>query len=234
MAISFRQFSHSMGLVLCLGVLAGCDSDSSPGISPPLETCNEPAGAACYNVTFTSLWNATDHPVDFPGGAHFSPMIGATHTADVTLWMAGGFASEGIERMAERGSTSVLRDEINAAIDNLAAQAVVRGSRIESDGKITFSFTVTADFPLFTLTSMIAPSPDWFVGVDGVSLRENRDWVDGLERDLLPYDAGTDDGATFTSGNANSDPQDAIERLVVNPFSADSPPLARLTIERVR
>ena len=30
---------------------------------------------------------------------------------------------------------------------------------------------------------------------------------------LLLYDAGTDDGATFTSGNADSDPAQPISRL---------------------
>ena len=45
------------------------------------------------------------HPLDFPSSAHFSPLIGATHTAEVGFWREGGAASDGIIDMAERGLT---------------------------------------------------------------------------------------------------------------------------------
>ena len=41
---------------------------------------------------------------------------------------------------------------------------------------------------------MLAPRPDWFVGVDGVSLRENGSWLDSKVVELVVFDAGTDSG----------------------------------------
>ena len=73
---------------------------------------------------------------------------------------------------------------------------------------------------------MIAPSPDWFVGINSLPLRENGEWIERIERELSPYDAGTDDGVTFQSDNANSSPQDAIQRILVSPFQDPTPQIA--------
>jgi hypothetical protein len=68
---------------------------------------------------------------------------------------------------------------------------------------------------------MIAPSPDWFVGVHDLPLiGADGEWVDSLSIELLPYDSGTDDGVNFTSPNADSDPQVPILRI------AETPPFA--------
>lgn len=226
-----NRASRGLLTALCLGLVAACDSSSSS--SRMLTECSAALPAACYNVTFTGLWNSVDHPTSFPAGAHFSPMTGGTHNANVTFWMTGGFASPGIEQMAETGGTGILRNEVNAAITNLDAQSVIQGSGIDAEGAVILSFTVTPDYPLLTLTSMIAPSPDWFVGVDSVPLRENDAWLERIERELHSYDAGTDDGVTFTSTNADSDPQDAIERILTAPLAAPIAPLGRIVIERV-
>ena len=63
------------------------------------------AQSATYRVTFEGKWTmaATATGVAVPGGAHFSPLIGAVHNAQVTFWSSGGTASAGIESMAEVG-----------------------------------------------------------------------------------------------------------------------------------
>ena len=78
---------------------------------------------------------------------------------------AGGTASLGIEAVAELGNTDLFTTEINA---NMNAVAVIKKS-LQGGGTPTATgdFTVTTDHPLVT---MIAPSPDWFVGVHGESL----------------------------------------------------------------
>jgi hypothetical protein len=60
---------------------------------------------------------------------------------------------------------------------------------------------------------MIAPSPDWFVGVTRLDLRNGDTWVPQLTVDLFGYDAGTDSGINFTSPNADSFPQNPITVL---------------------
>jgi hypothetical protein len=61
---------------------------------------------------------------------------------------------------------------------------------------------------------MIAPSPDWFVGVDSLNLIENGEWVTNKIVTLYGRDAGTDSGITFTSPD-----QVTVPRGVVTAFT---------------
>ena len=61
---------------------------------------------------------------------------------------------------------------------------------------------------------MIGPSPDWFVGVSGLSLLDGQgEWESLLEVDLFPYDAGTEQGTEFSLSNAATSPQGVITSL---------------------
>ncbi len=185
----------------------------------------EPASdTAIYSVTFNATWSATTHPTDFPSGAHFSPLIGAVHNDSTSFWASGETATPGIEQMAETGGTGLLTREIRAEIPHNAI-SVINGRGIGSPASTTISeVVVTLDHPLITLVTMIAPSPDWFVGTAGQSMQDEfGQWVDELTFVLYPYDSGTDDGASYRSPNADSSPKQAIKGLKgVSPFSDES------------
>jgi hypothetical protein len=149
-------------------------------------------------------------------------LIGATHNDQVTFWHVGGTASSGIEQMAETGGRSILQGEIEAAISAGNAEAVILGGGISSPNSISSSFNVSDDFPLVTLVTMVAPSPDWFVGVEGVNLRANDAWIPNLTLELLPYDAGTDSGLAFTSADLDTIPRGTISPLAT-PFDGTTP-----------
>ncbi len=166
---------------------------------PPMETE--------YRVTFTATWSADTHPIDFPSNAHFSPMIGVTHDDTVVFWEDGGLATDGMESMAETGATATLNGEFGSAVAAGRAAGIFLGSTFDSPGAQTLTFTISQDHPLVTLVSMMAPSPDWFVGVSGVSLFEDGDWVPVKAFELVVWDAGTDSGATFTAPDDDTDPQ---------------------------
>ena len=97
-------------------------------------------------------------------------------------------------------------------------------------GTARFDIEVPDDHPLITLTSMIGPSPDWFVGISGVSLLDGEgDWRRTVMLDLYPYDAGTEDGTRFSLNNPNTNPQETITSIRgTAPFS-DEEPMARLS-----
>ena len=59
----------------------------------------------------------------------------------------------------------------------------------------------------------VIPSPDWFVGVTNVSLCQNNVWVSELTVPLSLYDAGTDNGLTFTSPNWETSPRDPVKMI---------------------
>lgn len=64
-----------------------------------------------------------------------------------------------------------------------------------------------------TAVSMLAPSPDWFIGVSGLNLYENGKWVEQISIDLPVYDAGTDNGAVYRSANEDANPAMPITLL---------------------
>lgn len=189
-----------------------------------------------YRVVYESSWSAATHPIDYPtNSAHYSRLVGATHNENAHFWRLGELASEGIERMAELGSNGTLSDEVGAAIFTETADQYISGPGLGSGpGTITIdSISVNSDYPLLTLVSMIAPSPDWFVGIDSVPLMgENGRWLEEVTITMYPYDAGTDNGATYTSPNANANPPQVIRDYTgVAPFSTE--PMGTLTITRL-
>jgi hypothetical protein len=192
------------------------------------------AETAQYRVTFDATWSAETHPDDFPAAnAHFSGLIGGTHNASVRFWEPGAMASEGIERMAEVGSKSPLDAEVGAAISAGTAFGVISGGGIgTSPGSVSVTFDMSDQFPLVSLVSMIAPSPDWFVGVHDFSLRADGQWLGRAVVDLWPYDSGTDHGASYASPNADANPQVPISQLSGFPFEG-TPPLGTFTFVRL-
>ena len=167
-----------------------------------------------YAFEFNAEWSELLHPTSFPPNPHFSPLIGATHTDALTLWEPGGIATFGIERMAETGSPTSLSSEVADHISaGTADQFINLGGVALSPDIRTGTITVDADFPLLSLVTMIAPSPDWFVGVHGVDLRPDGIWARELVFDLDPYDSGTDSGVDYTSGNADVTPHLPIANI---------------------
>ena len=186
-----------------------------------------------YIVTFDATWSAETHPVSFPSNPHFSGLIGGTHNADLVVWQVGSAASTGIKDMAELGSTSPLDSEIEAGIQAGTAWRLLRGGNLNpSPGSAgPLAFEIHADFPLVTLVSMIAPSPDWFVGVSAMSLFADGVWIDRIVIELAPYDAGTDSGVIYKSSNLPTQPPVAISKLDTSPFDTNQV-LGTFTFER--
>ena len=190
------------------------------------------AQSAAYRVTFEGKWttSATAAGVPVPSGAYFTTLIGGLHNADVTLLREGGMASAGVEYMAELGGTSTLANEVRAAEPN--ALSVLQGSdgSIGPTGSSTINtVTLTTGHPRVTLLTMVAPSPDWFVGVSGLSLLDTGgDWLPSQTVNLNPWDAGTEEGTEFSLSNAATSPKGTITSIKgTGKFSNE--PIASLT-----
>ena len=167
-----------------------------------------------YNVTFEATWSQSAHPSAYVSSAHFSTLIGTTHNDSVSFWNAGEVATAGIERVSETGGIGPFSDELSDAIAANTATAIIQGRTFDSPGSQTRRFETTRDYPFVTLASMIAPSPDWFVGVSSLDLRdESGEWVEELVIPLHPYDAGTEDGNRLALSNPATNPAQPIRRL---------------------
>ncbi|MFT7462932.1 MAG: hypothetical protein ACI9EF_001274 [Pseudohongiellaceae bacterium] len=200
-------------------------------LSSPSAFAADPTTTAAYTLTFDATWSAPTHPTAFPASAHFSGLIGGTHDDTVHFWEVGGMSSPGMENMAETGSKSPLLNEIFTMIPNAAGEIISGAGIFPSPGSAFANFTASVDHPLITVVSMIAPSPDWFVGVDSLELMVNGQWVEQLVVPLAAYDSGTDDGISFTSFDADSQPAQPISLITGFPFSSGVP-LGTFTLTR--
>lgn len=196
--------------------------------------CNLLGTTATFRLEFRGNWSSANHMgAPPPTGAHFTTLIGATHSTVVHLWEAGQLATPGMESVAEVGGTGTITKEIN---DHRTAGNVGRlvSASIASGGEASTSFTfqTTKAHPLLSLASMVAPSPDWFVGLDSFSLLESGDWISMKEVMLFAYDAGTEDGNGFSLDNDATSPHEPIARITTAPLGTQTNPLAVITITR--
>ena len=223
----------------------GCGGGGAPSAPTPVATPTPtpqptppptPEPVATYRLTFDATWSRTTHPVDFPPNPHFSPLIGGTHSDAVGFWAPEALASEGIKAMAERGNPGPLAGEVEAAIAAGTARQVLLGEGIASSpGSEVLELQTTPEFPLVTLTSMVAPSPDWFVGVHDLPLLVDGAWVQQQMVTLYVYDAGTDSGTTYRSPDRESVPREPIARIEGFPLEAGGEvrPAGTLTFTRI-
>ena len=178
-----------------------------------------------YTVKFTGAWTLAVTPDGLPSDAHFSRLVGGVHNGAVVFVQDGRPASDAIESLAEVGRTELLKAEISAAGDD--SLSVLEGTATLIDRAASESFTevaLTTDHPRVTLVTMVAPTPDWFVGVSGLSMLDSLGgWRASRTVYLHPFDAGTEDGAGFSLNNDATDPPVYIASLVgVGKFSAET------------
>jgi hypothetical protein len=193
-----------------------------------------PAQAAVeYELVYEAFWTgAHNESGSLPGGAHFTPMIGATHTAN-PLWTPGNLAGPPLEQVAETGGTVLMSNRIQNRIASGTAD-----SQIDLDDVFTFPTTQTIAiivdpaFSQVSLAAMVAPSPDWFVGVSDVDLAPGGVFLDEVVVDLMPYDAGTEEGDDFVLLNPDTDPPEPIALVNGTPFHG-SPVIGRITFRKV-
>ena len=206
-------------------------------LNPPASDPAAPVrSSAVYSATFRGAWTTDVTPGGVPNNAHFTQLVGGVHNADVAFLSGGGTATGGVESVAEDGNPNSFKNEINAAGANRLSvlESETGGSNdYGATGTVAVdNFTLTTDHPRVTLITMIAPSPDWFVGVAGLSLLDaDGNWVQSLTVNLYPWDAGTEDGTGFAMVNAATSPQGTITSIRgTGEFSTE--PIATLTFAR--
>ncbi|MFD2823967.1 spondin domain-containing protein [Lacinutrix iliipiscaria] len=199
---------------------------------------------ATYDIVFTSTWNASEHTnamdMSLPGNAHWSKLVGVNHNSDVDFFEVGQMATLGVELIAENGTNDVFRDtDVQNAIDALDAQQYINGPSLSTAaGTITITgLEVNQDFPLLTLLSMVAPSPDWYIGLDGLNLLDaSGNWKTSITIPMtFVYDAGTDSGSNYTSGNNDANLPISIFDMsnTIEPFNGNDIGFIEITLTNV-
>jgi hypothetical protein len=78
---------------------------------------------------------------------------------------------------------------------------------------------------------MLAPSPDWYVGIVDLNLIENGVFIEEKTIYAKTYDAGTDSGQQFTSNNAPTSPKIPIT-IINNPSIGNGGTIATVNFKK--
>jgi hypothetical protein len=171
--------------------------------------CEGSFGAARYYVSLDATWSLETHPMAFIEGAHMTPLVGASHGPSYVVWRKGQLATYGVQTVAETGNPAPLGKEIDEAYTAGTAYAKVNGSGISVPGTDRTIVDVEPAHPLVSLETMLAPSPDWFTGVDSVALCGPTGWLDDITLEAHVYDAGTKSGEVLDyTGSPTKNPID--------------------------
>lgn len=206
-------------------------------VTTQVETQVDPFGlfgseTAEYTIRFNALWSEFTHGENYSLSAHFSDPVLWVGTGNPVFGL-GQPATRGIEEMAETGITRELKKELEELQEVGSIESFEIQSRVASPGSDSYTVVMDADQPVLSLVSMIAPSPDWFVAVDGLSMIVDGRWRDDFEIILPLLDAGTEEGDKFRINNEASIPAGVI-RPVDDIDTSLSPPFASLSINRVQ
>ncbi len=207
----------SATLVVLSLTACGKGSKSGPPAAPP--AAPTPAAPAEYTVIIKSTWTKTTHPFEYPSGAHFSGMIGASHNAKYSIFAVGRRPTPGLEHLSEEGKHSPLDTEIRTAIDQGNALMLFESGGLKN-WKDSMVATVRVDpaHSLVDVVNMVAPSPDWFTGATNVNLEENGAWVARKTLTLPAYDSGGDDGKTYKAPDRDTNPKKPTTRAANRHF----------------
>ncbi|HYU09051.1 MAG TPA: spondin domain-containing protein [Gemmatimonadales bacterium] len=226
-----QRSSHLLVAAVCVAA-CGKEAPKTPAAPPPGAM---PTAGAEYTVIIKSTWTKKTHPFEYPSGAHFSGMIGASHNAKYSIFAVGRRPTPGLERLSEEGKHSPLDTEIRTAIDQGNALMLFESGGLKN-WRDSMVATVRVDpaHPLVSVVNMVAPSPDWFTGVSSVDLAENGAWVARRTLTAPAYDSGGDDGKTYKAADKDTNPKKATSRAATRHFVVGGrvKPVATITFVR--
>jgi hypothetical protein len=230
-----RALTRSIAVIAVCVAACGKGSKSAAPAAPPAAPPAMPTGPAEYSVIIKSTWTKVSHPFEYPSGAHFSGMIGASHNAKYSIFAIGRRPTPGLERLSEEGKHSPLDTEIRTAIDQGNALMLFESGGLKN-WKDSMVATVRVDpaHPLVSVVNMIAPSPDWFTGASGVNLADNGAWITRRTVTLYAYDSGGDDGTTYQAKDKDANPKKPTARAANRHFVVNGrvKPVATVTFVR--
>nr|XP_023695350.1 spondin-1-like isoform X1 [Paramormyrops kingsleyae] len=225
-----------------------CEEEQLQGLEEATPSCCA-CGTAMYRLTFYGNWSEELHPKDYPKvSSHWSAIIGASHSRSYRLWAYGGYASEGVQQLAEQGSPIRMEEEIREKGDEILTVIKAKAlwpawQPLDMRPPPTAEFLVDRLHHVVSFLTMLGPSPDWAVGLSTQDLctQECR-WVQELVRDLLPWDAGVDSGVSYASPAMPTVPRERIRPLTsqenpagpfYDPEGRPAKPAARVLLERI-
>lgn len=165
------------------------------------------SGNLTVEVSGKYTWQSSNDTA-YPSDAHFSPMVCGLSTS-AAVFVSGQAASAGVKLLAEEGDPQQLLKEL------VSSKIAYKTSNKTSSGTAAFTLmlSLSSNATYLFCVSMIAPSPDWIVGIPSMDICDTTTgtYKSKAEYALMPYDAGTDSGKNYTSANSPTSPAEVIK-----------------------
>jgi hypothetical protein len=184
-------------------LLLSCDKKTSEDSVPYSE--------ASYKILVTLNWTSPAFSV--PASAHVTPLIGLVHSTDTFLWVPGKLATAGLEDVAEIGNNTKMNAELDAILQANKGLSKFTITPPAVTGTVEADVDFNTNYSCISFASMIAPSPDWFMGIHDFNLFKDKAWINDVTLNLIVYDAGTEDGNVFDYSNPETVPHQNISLL---------------------
>jgi hypothetical protein len=193
-----------------LPLITSCKKEN---VAPATMVENEPPidSTASYKIIITGTWAMPQHTI--PTNKHFTQFVGLIHSDDCSVYKLSSLATLGVENVAEIGNSTVLKTEMDGYISSGKALNKFFITPTGIAGTDSATISVNIKNARISFESMIAPSPDWFVGIDSYNLIQNGKWVTDMTVPVYGYDAGTEDGDVFGYANPATVPQQPISLM---------------------
>eukprot|EP00117_Sycon_ciliatum_P044951 scpid82019/ scgid4464/ Spondin-2; Differentially expressed in cancerous and non-cancerous lung cells 1; Mindin len=177
--------------LLWLGAFVNSSTQQSNAEDPASDWLCSASGVAQYHFQFHTQW--IDPPPPQSQQPTWSWTYGASHSPCFTMWREGEKLDAKYPKRQQRGGFGIhgldllqTSDPGNDPVVQTVQEASIKLNRY---------------YPLVSAITEIHPSPDWFVGIDSLSLCDGPHWIQQLAIPVYPYDSGWDSGLNFTSSN---------------------------------
>lgn len=137
----------------------------------------------------TGITNASEFEVtvtNITSGIHFTPLIVSAHTPAAAMFSTGTHASSQLQAIAEGGDVSGMA----ALLESIGASVATGDGLLAPGASASFTVNSSSTNTVLSLTGMLLPTNDGFVGLNSVSLPTSMGTT--MTYTARGYDAGTE------------------------------------------
>lgn len=148
-----------------------------------------------FDITFDLEWGSKNIGASYPPSPHTGNILVIVHSYDFDpkdVLYPNSYASQGVAMSAEYGVVDKLMDELEHTYKDSIRQMFILPS-MNAPQKISFSVVTNTRHPLVTLTTMLAPSQDFYTSVTTYLPFNDKSGVSYA----YPFDAGTQRNPSF-------------------------------------
>jgi len=143
----------------------------------------------------------------------------ASHNDEYTMWSDDELASNSVLQYTRRGNTVQLQLDIirgGSDMNNYVQGDIFSAASDFNESPMDGVLVLDNEHRFISTIAKIRPGSDWFSGLNSYSPVMDGMWLSSFTVDSFPWDAGVEDGTTYSNTNDVSDPKVNIFQYTVD------------------